>query len=177
MAAKEKKANENTEDAAAGAEEPTGQVQVVDQPEVIEPSGWMSDWFDDWSRPLRWRLPGPLGRMTAGVEPIRVEQYRDGNDVVIRAELPGVDPEAIDVTVADDELTVSARRERRKESKGDDGYRSEFHYGAFRRVMTLPAGTSAEDIKASYDEGILEVRVPAKQAEGPRTKVPVKRKA
>ncbi|MDH4159822.1 MAG: Hsp20/alpha crystallin family protein [Actinomycetota bacterium] len=177
MAAEEKKANENDEQEAAGVEEPTGQVQVVERPEVIAPLGWMSDWLDDWSRPLRWRLPGPLGRMTAGVEPIRVEQYNDGNDVVIRAELPGVDPEAIDVTVTDDTLTVSAHREQREESKADDGYRSEFHYGAFRRVMTLPAGTSADDIKASYDEGILEVRVPARKAEAPTTKVPVKRKA
>lgn len=177
MAAEMKKANVNDEQEAAGAEEPTGQVEVVERPEVVEPSGWMSDWFDDWARPLRWRLPGPLGRMTAGVEPIRVEQYSDGTDVVIRAELPGVDPEAIDVTVTDDRLTVSAHREQREESKGDDGYRSEFHYGSFRRVMTLPAGTSADDIKASYDEGILEVRVPARKAEAPPTKVPVQRKA
>jgi len=155
-----------------------GEVEVVERPEVIQPWGWVSDWFEEWPRLFGGRLPEPSWRIPSEVETIRVEQFRDGDEVVIRAELPGVDPdEAIDVSVTGDRLTVSARRERREESKSDEGFRSEFHYGSFRRVMALPPGTSADDVTATYDDGILEVRVPADEAEATKTKVAVERKA
>jgi HSP20 family protein len=112
-----------------------------------------------------------------GAEVIRVEQYTDGGELVIRAELPGVDPDqGIDVSVMNDRLTISAHREQREQAKTDQGFRSEFHYGAFRRVVSLPAGTTAEDVKATYDNGILEVRVPIEAAGQAATKVPIERK-
>jgi HSP20 family protein len=182
MAAKTKKKTDKKSDRQAedseAATPASGQAQVAERPEVVEPFGWMNTWFDDWPRLFRSRFPEPFLRMQPGIETIRVEQYADGNEVVIRAELPGIDPEeAIDVSVAGDELTISATREQREESKTDDGFRSEFHYGSFRRVMTLPPGTAAEDIKASYDEGILEVRIPIGEAVTTKTKVPVERRA
>lgn len=157
--------------------EETEKEESTEKPEVIEPWGWVSDRLDEWPGFFGRRFGEPWWRRPSGVETIRVEQYREGGDLVVRAELPGVDPdEAIDVSVTGDRLTISARREQREESKSDEGFRSEFHYGSFRRVMSLPPGTSADDIKATYDDGILEVRIPAGDEEA-KTKVQVERRS
>jgi HSP20 family protein len=95
---------------------------------------------------------------------LRVEEFRDADTFVIRAELPGIDPERdVDLSVADGVLRISARREERKEHKGDDGFRTEFRYGTFVRNVVLPPDVREEDIRASYKDGILEVRIPAAQ--------------
>ena len=75
---------------------------------------------------------------------------------VLRAELPGIDPDKdVDTTVRDGRLTIKAERTEKKETKG----RSEFSYGSFARSVTLPAGADEDDIKATYDKGILTVSV------------------
>jgi HSP20 family protein len=75
--------------------------------------------------------------------------------------MPGIDPDRdVELTVADGMLQVRARREERDEKKGRNEYRSEFRYGEFVRTVPLPPGVKVEDIKASYKDGILEIRVP-----------------
>ena len=87
---------------------------------------------------------------------IRLEDQMEDGHYVIRAELPGLDPaKDVDITVRDGELTIKAERSEKKESKG----RSEFSYGSFVRSVSLPAGANEDDIKASYDKGILTVSV------------------
>jgi len=88
--------------------------------------------------------------------PMRVEHFvRDGT-YVIRAEIPGVDPDKdLEVSVADGILTINA--ERREEFT--DKHRSEFHYGTFSRSVTLPAGADDEHLEAMYGRGILEITV------------------
>lgn len=102
----------------------------------------------------------------------RVEEYREGDTVVIRADLPGIDPERdVELTVADDVLHLRAERRERTEHKDKDSYRSEFRYGSFTRTLPLPAGCRDEDISAAYRDGVLEVRVPvAQHAEQPATR-------
>ena len=74
----------------------------------------------------------------------------------VRAEVPGVDPaKDVDITVHEGRLTIKAERTEKSESKG----RSEFSYGSFERTVTLPQGADEDDIKASYDKGILMVSV------------------
>lgn len=106
----------------------------------------------------------PLRRLLEGdVEATwpRVEEYRDGNTVVIRADLPGIDPDQdVELTVADDVLHLRAERRERSEHKDKGSYRSEFRYGSFTRALPLPPGCRDEDISASYRDGVLEVRVP-----------------
>ena len=113
-------------------------------------------------------------------ESIPVEEFVDDGELVIRAELPGVDvDEDIEVDVDDGRLSIRARRERREETKQEGSFRSEFHYGSFRRTMSLPKGTEADDVQASYRDGILEVRIPfsteVEDEEAERTKVPISR--
>lgn len=108
----------------------------------------------------------------------RVEEFREGSTVVIRAELPGIDPEAdVELTVVDDTLRLRAERRERSEHRTKDGYRSEFHYGSFSRTLPLPAGCKEEDITATYTDGVLEVRAPVReQDERPATRrIPVRR--
>jgi HSP20 family molecular chaperone IbpA len=87
---------------------------------------------------------------------MRVEDYVENDHYVLRAELPGLDPDKdVDITVDDGVLTVKA--ERRQESQTER--RSEFHYGSFARRMSLPTGADEDDVQATYDKGVLEVRV------------------
>jgi HSP20 family protein len=107
---------------------------------------------------------------------LRIEEYLENGDMVIRAEMPGIDPEQdVDITVSDGTLHINA--ERRKEVKTEDkrGYRSEFHYGSFGRSVRLPAGVSEDDIEASYKEGILEVRAPIDTRSAESKKIPISR--
>lgn len=96
---------------------------------------------------------------------MRLEEFVEDDTCVIRAELPGVDPEKdVEISVADGILHLRAEREERSEEKQPNGYRSEFHYGQLARSIRLPEGASEADVTASYKDGILEVRVPAPKA-------------
>lgn len=110
---------------------------------------------------------------------LRVEEFVDGNTHVIRADLPGIDPDKdVDVSVSDGMLHITAERREKSEEKKKDFYRSEFKYGSFGRSVRLPAGATEDDVQASYHDGVLEVRVPLGDAPKPEArKVPVTRGA
>lgn len=104
---------------------------------------------------------------------INVEEFVEDDELHIRAEIPGVDPdEDIEITVDSGRLTIRAERENRTEST-EDGYRSEFRYGSFSRVLPLPEGAKFEDVHATYKDGILDVRVPIDDERVPARKIPV----
>jgi HSP20 family protein len=100
---------------------------------------------------------------------VRIEDYRDDGTYVLRAELPGMDPEKdIKITMEGNELSITAERTVDKHDKTH----SEFFYGSFARTVRLPAGADADKVSATYDAGILEVTVPVKELAETR-KVPV----
>ena len=100
----------------------------------------------------------------------RVEEMAGDNRYVIRAELPGLDPERdIEVTVEGRTLTIHA--ERRQEGSGP--YRSEFRYGSLTRLVRLPARVDATDVTARYDRGVLEVSVPVCEVKPEGIRVPI----
>ena len=91
---------------------------------------------------------------------MRVEEFQDGGQFVIRAEIPGIDPSKdVEVSLTRDTLHIRAERQEVSETTEKSGYRSEFRYGSFDREFVLPEGVSENDITASYRNGILEVRV------------------
>jgi HSP20 family protein len=98
-------------------------------------------------------------RTTAGFVP-PVEMIKDGDDVVVRLELPGIDPEQdIEVSVHEGRLAVSGER---RENRTDDTAGvlvRELRYGSFRREFALPDGVTGDDVEASYDKGLLELRI------------------
>jgi HSP20 family protein len=105
---------------------------------------------------------------------MRTEEFVDGDALVVRAELPGIDPDKdVELTITDGVLHIRAERRQKSEQKTKEAYRSEFHYGSFERSVALPVGTKEEDVKASYKNGILEVRVPLGEAKSATTKVPI----
>lgn len=108
---------------------------------------------------------------------LRVEEYVDEGTLIVRAELPDIDPEKdVELSVADGVLHIRAQREEKTEKKEKDVYRSEFRYGSFVRDVALPTGVSSDDITASYKDGVLEIRAPmAEEKKPPVTKVPIAR--
>jgi HSP20 family protein len=137
----------------------------------------LTKWFDARRTPfelIERLFEGDAGQSAA----IKVEELRDGDSLVVRAELPGIDPEKdVDVSVSEGALHISARREEKIEEKLQDSYRSEFRYGSFSRTLPLPEGATADSVTASYKDGVLEVRVPVPTAPPapPSSKVPVTR--
>jgi HSP20 family protein len=87
---------------------------------------------------------------------------------VLRADLPGLDQGDVTLEVQDDVLTLSGERRSEQEAKGDGYYRLERATGAFSRSLTLPDGVDAEAITASFDKGVLEVRIPKPEQKRPR---------
>ncbi len=100
--------------------------------------------------------------------PMHLEEFVEGDTCVIRAEIPGVDPEKdIEITVADGIVHLSAHREERTQEERPSGYRSEFRYGSFSRSVRLPEGATEQDVTATYKDGVLEVRIPVATARRP----------
>ncbi len=121
----------------------------------------LADWLESpWTGPPPF-LTGQVFRLE---EAIRDDRY------VIRAELPGLDPENdIEVTVDGQNLTI--RAERRQQDNGP--YRSEFRYGSLARTVRLPARVDPADVTARYDTGVLEVSVPVPVVEQEGTRIPI----
>ena len=95
-----------------------------------------------------------------------IDVFEREGKIVVRADLPGMKREDIQVTVEGDLLTIKGRREEEKEVKEEDYYCSERSTGEFSRTMRLPEGIGAEAIDARYDNGVLEVTVPRPAAAG-----------
>jgi HSP20 family protein len=139
------------------------------RPEVFDRFDRM---FGDWMSSLPFRRA--FESWDEGREHmIRVEEFEEEGQHVVRADLPGVDPDKdIEVTVSGQTLSISA--ERRQEEKTEEGgyVRSEVRYGTFRRSVPLPQGVSQSDVRATYKDGVLEVRVPVPTPE-PAAKIEV----
>lgn len=89
------------------------------------------------------------------------------DEIVLRADLPGMDEKSIEVTVQNGTLTISGERKEEKEEKKEDYYYSERTYGVFSRTVMLPSGVEADKVKATFKKGVLEVHLPkATEAKG-----------
>jgi len=115
--------------------------------------------------------PWPAVLPFGPAQTFRVEDYTEDGKYMIRAELPGVDPDKdVEVTVESGMLTIHA--ERREETKQER--HSEFKYGSLTRSVSLPEGADPGKITATYDQGILKVTIPVPEQAKPSTrKIPV----
>ncbi len=104
-----------------------------------------------------------LGRNTidAGAWTPQIETFRRGDNLVIRADVPGVRKEDLHVEVDDGVLTLSGERRSEHEENRDGYYRTERSYGRFERSIALPDGVGADQCEASFHDGVLEVTLPA----------------
>jgi HSP20 family protein len=112
----------------------------------------------------------PAVRTWAGMERAwtpAVDMREEKDEIVVKADLPGLDDKDIQVTVQDGTLTIRGERKEEKEEKGEEYYYAERAYGAFVRSLPLPAGVEADKVKATFKKGVLEVHLPkAREARG-----------
>lgn len=92
-----------------------------------------------------------------------VDMFEQDSEVVLRAQLPGVDKKNIDISVSEDEITIKAEAKKEEEIKEENLYRKEMSYGTFIRTLALPTEVQSEKAKAKLENGILEVRMPKSQ--------------
>jgi HSP20 family protein len=125
----------------------------------------MDDMFNRFPSMLeRWaRLPGG-GEKGPGWSP-SVDISETGQEYLIRASLPAVKKEDVNVTVEDGMLTVSGERRQQQEQKDEKFHKIESFYGSFSRSFSLPEGTDAAAIRAESKDGVLTIHVPKAKAE------------
>lgn len=104
-----------------------------------------------------------FGRIPRRIEPTEwapaIDAVIDNGNLVIKAELPGMKREDVDISFHDGVLTVSGEHKEEEEKEDSRYLLKERRYGSFRRSMTLPQGVDEDNIKASFKEGVLEVTV------------------
>jgi HSP20 family protein len=110
--------------------------------DLLEHSGF------EQHRPMNWE--------SSSLRPA-IESFVNGDQLTIRVDLPGIDPESIDVRVVGGFLTLKGSREESQESKHAQYYRRETRYGVFERTIQMPEGVKAEDLNATHKNGVLEL--------------------
>ena len=94
--------------------------------------------------------------------------YEEKDNFVVKAELPGMKKEDINVSLHENDLTISGERKSETKTEGTEVYRAERYFGKFERVVTLPAAVAANQVKAEYKDGILTVTLPKSEEAKPR---------
>ena len=114
----------------------------------------------DWDLPVTTTAWNPM-----------VDIFENDNDVVFKAELPGMNPKDIDVKLENNVLTLKGERRLEKETKEENYHRIEREYGTFSRSFTLPTAVNGDNVAAEYKDGILTIVLP--KTEGTKSK-PIK---
>ena len=136
----------------------------------------MERMFEDfWGRrmrpwwPERWSMPAVLE-----ISPPVVDFLEEKDEIVVKAELPGMDKDNIEVNLTDHTLTIKGEKKKEEEVKEENYYKSERFYGSFMRTLELPTDVHSDKVKASFKNGVLEVRLPkTEQAKAKETKVKI----
>ncbi len=131
-----------------------------------EISRLFDNFFTGWPEPRKGLLEG---EWTPSVDVAETD-----GEITVTAELPGVKQEEVDITIADDVLTLKGEKKEEKEVKEKDYHRIERSYGSFQRSVRLPTGVKADKAKAAYKDGILTITVPkAEEAKPKQIKIDV----
>jgi HSP20 family protein len=102
-----------------------------------------------------------------------VEVFQQDNNIVVRAELPGLEPGDVRIEMTDDGLAIEGERRREHEERLEGGYRSEIEYGRFCRLIPLPEGANVDQAHARLNNGVLEVMIPMAEERRQRRSIPV----
>ncbi|NMI00333.1 Hsp20/alpha crystallin family protein [Pseudonocardia acidicola] len=142
----------------------------IERRDRMEPAGLfdrMDRFFDDWMQATPARRMFPFA-LWPGEDILRVDEYREGDTLVIRADLPGIDPDKdVTVSVSDGVLRIDAQRSHEEKVEKRGYRRQELRYGSFHRALTLPEGVTDADVCATYTNGVLEIRIPMPEAPAP----------
>jgi len=123
--------------------------------------------FDDFGFGRGWSMPrfgknwlAPAGSGERAWNP-DVEVFHRNNELVVRADLPGMTRDDVKVDVSEERLTIQGERKNERQEEHEGVYRSERSYGAFHREIPLPPGTISDQAKATFRDGVLEITMPA----------------
>lgn len=141
-------------------------VLVPEKTELLSPFDEMERWFGDFfNRPMfspmwmpHFRLPG-MQQLTPSID-----VFEEADVVVIKAELPGIEKEDVEIDLSGDLLTISGEKKVQEKVEKKDYHRVERSYGSFTRSLRLPAEVLPEQAKALFKDGVLEIRIPKSEA-------------
>ncbi|MBI3245467.1 MAG: Hsp20/alpha crystallin family protein [Deltaproteobacteria bacterium] len=112
---------------------------------------WDESLFSSWDRPFR---------KVDSWEPA-IESHVENGNLVVKADLPGIDPKDISLSVTGNQLTIEGERKEEEKKEEKNYLYHELSYGKFSRTMELPAGVEADKVKAHYKDGMLKITMPA----------------
>lgn len=138
-----------------------------------EPAREFSSLQNEMNRLFSTFFDTPSGGGNSGGAALRrwvpaMDLVETADQFVLRADLPGLDADDVQIEVEDHVLTVSGERKIEHEDKGEGYFRVERGFGRFQRSLTLPEGVDPEAVAASFDRGVLEVRIPKPEERKPR---------
>ncbi len=110
---------------------------------------------------------------TLAVAEPTLDVYETGNDVVVKAALPGLKPEDVEITLTGDVLTIAGETKEESEQKDKNYIRRERRYGSFSRTVTLPDGLTTDKAEAKFENGVLTLTIPKSEEVKPK-KIQVK---
>ncbi|NOT55432.1 MAG: Hsp20/alpha crystallin family protein [Deltaproteobacteria bacterium] len=137
-----------------------GEVQPVER----RMENMVQDFFDDVGR--LWERELPAWRTEAWGPAL--ESHIENGNLIVKADLPGIDPKEVSISVTGNQLTIEGERKHEKKEEEKGYYYRELAYGKFARTMTLPEGVDAEKVKATYKDGVLRMTMPAPKALTPK---------
>jgi len=133
--------------------------------------------FDEMRRMMEnlWMAPfEELGRWGDGFIP-KVDIKDEDKEIIVSAELPGMDQKDIDVTVTNDSIRISGEKKHEREEEEKDFYRHERFCGSFDRVIDLPAEVEEDKAEAEFSKGVLTIKLPkSEEAQAKRKKIKIK---
>jgi len=100
---------------------------------------------------------------------LAVDVYETDEDVVVKASMPGVDPEDLEISITGDTLTIKGETRAEEEVEEENYFYRERRYGAFSRSMTIPTSVKADEADAGFEDGILTLRLPKTEEVKPKT--------
>ena len=128
---------------------------------MLTPFSRMEEMFEEFlSRPFS-RMMWPSQKFIEAAEQApSVDIFEEGNSIVVKSDLPGMSKEDIEVNLTDDTITLSGEKKEEEKVEKKNFYYHERAYGSFSRTFTLPAEVQSDKAKASFKNGVLEVRIP-----------------
>jgi HSP20 family protein len=141
---------------------------------------------------MRWRPGGELSRLRKEMDNIwdrffgepalteptttwvpSIDVSETDSDIQVRAEVPGLEAKDIDVNVSGDRLSITGEKKREEERRGENYFTHERYFGAFQRMVRLPAEVQVENAEAEFKNGVLNIRIP-KSAETKSKRIKIK---
>ncbi|RJQ15054.1 MAG: Hsp20/alpha crystallin family protein [Nitrospiraceae bacterium] len=147
--------------------------------EPYRPFGWVSpfermdEFIDEFFRRPFGRTLWPRPMIEEMAPSPSVDIFEEGDDIILKTELPGMTKDDIEINLTDDTITLSGEKKKEEKIERKNYYRLERSFGSFSRSFTLPAEVQSDKAKASFKSGVLEVRVP-KSEEARKKEVKIK---